>query len=100
MRKVCVVVASRANYGRVKPVLRAVQEHPDLELLIVVGASMRLDRYGKAVDVLRKDGFTPLKEVYYMLEGENLATQAKSKGMRIKDIYYTHLRANDTPEHR
>lgn len=86
MRKICVVVASRANYGRVKPVLKAVQEHPDLELQIVVGASMLLDRYGKAVDVLRKDGFTPLKEVYYMLEGENLATQAKSTGMGIIEL--------------
>ncbi|MDE5907435.1 MAG: UDP-N-acetylglucosamine 2-epimerase (hydrolyzing) [Lachnospiraceae bacterium] len=86
MRKICVVVASRANYGRVKPVLTAIQKHPDLELQIVVGASMLLDRYGKAVDVLRKDGFTPLKEVYYMLEGENLATQAKSTGMGIIEL--------------
>lgn len=86
MRKICVVVASRANYGRVKPVLRAIQSHPALELQIVVGASMLLDRYGKAVDVLKKDGFVPLKEVYYMLEGENLATQAKSTGMGIIEL--------------
>lgn len=86
MRKICVVIASRANYGRVKPVLSAIQDHPDLELQIVVGASMLLDRYGKAVDVLKKDGFVPHKEVYYMLEGENLATQAKSTGMGIIEL--------------
>jgi len=86
MRKICVVVASRANYGRVKPVLRAIEDHPDLELQLVVSASMLLDRYGKAVDVVRKDGFTPVEEVYYMLEGESLTTQAKSTGLGIVEL--------------
>lgn len=43
-RKICVVVASRANYGRVKYVLKAIGKHPDLELQLVVGASVLLDR--------------------------------------------------------
>lgn len=86
MRKICVVVASRANYGRVKPVLKAIEKHKDLELQLVVGASMLLDRYGKAVDVVKKDGFIPLKQVYYILEGESLATQAKSTGMGIIEL--------------
>ena len=48
-RKVCVVVASRANYGRVKYVLKAVKAHPDLELIVIVGASTLLYRFGKVV---------------------------------------------------
>ena len=30
MRKVCVVVGSRANYSSIKSALRAIQDHPDL----------------------------------------------------------------------
>lgn len=86
MRKVCVVVASRANYGRVKPVLIAIREHKDLELQLVVSASMLLDRYGMAVNVVEKDGFIPDKKIYYMLEGESLSTQAKSTGMGIIEL--------------
>lgn len=86
MRKICVVVASRANYGRVKPVLKAIKEHPDLELQLIVGASMLLDRYGKAVEVVEKDGFVPNKQIYYMLEGESLSTQAKSTGIGIIEL--------------
>lgn len=86
MRKVCVVVASRANYGRVKSVLAAIAKHPDLELQLIVSASMLLDRYGRAVDVVEKDGFIPIKKIYYMLEGESLATQAKSTGLGIIEL--------------
>lgn len=86
MRKICVVVASRANYGRVKSVLTAIKDHPDLELQLIVGASMLLDRYGNAVEVVEKDGFHPDKKIYYMLEGENLLTQAKSTGLGIIEL--------------
>lgn len=86
MRKVCVVVANRANYGRVKPVLTAIRDHKDLKLQLIVGASMLLDRYGKAVDVVEQDGFVPDKKIYYMLEGENLSTQAKSTAIGIIEL--------------
>lgn len=86
MRKVCVVVASRANYGRVKPVLRAIKQHDQLQLQLIVGASMLLDRYGKAVEVVEADGFKPDKKIYYMLEGESLATQAKSTALGIIEL--------------
>lgn len=86
MRKICVVVASRANYGRVKPVLKAIKQHDKLQLQLIVGASMLLDRYGKAVEVVEADGFKPDKKIYYMLEGESLATQAKSTALGIIEL--------------
>ena len=85
-RKVCVVVASRANYGRVKYVLKAIQAHPNLELQLVVGASVLLDRFGNALRVIEKDGFTPTRKIYYVIEGENLETQAKSTGLGIIEL--------------
>ena len=71
-RKVCVVVASRANYGRVKYVLKAIQAHPDLELQLVVGASVLLDRFGNALRVIEKDGFTPTRKIYYVIEEDTI----------------------------
>lgn len=85
-RKVCVVVASRANYGRVKYVMKAIKEHPDLELQLVVGASALLDRFGNAIRVIENDGFVPIRKIYYAIEGENLETQAKSTGLGIIEL--------------
>jgi UDP-hydrolysing UDP-N-acetyl-D-glucosamine 2-epimerase len=85
-RKICVVVASRANYGRVKYVMKAIQEHPDLELQLIVGASTLLERFGPAIDVIRADGFTPVRSIFYVVEGETLSTQSKSTGMGIIEL--------------
>jgi UDP-hydrolysing UDP-N-acetyl-D-glucosamine 2-epimerase len=86
MRKICVVVASRANYARVKSVLKAVQAHPQLELQLVVGASALLDKYGSAIDIIRKDGFEPAATCYILVEGENPTTMAKSTGLAIIEL--------------
>lgn len=85
-RKICVVVNSRANYGRIKSLLRAVVEHPRLELQLIVGASAVLHRFGSVVDVIRQDGFTPNAVVYSIVEGENLTTMAKSTGLAIQEL--------------
>ena len=85
-RKICVVVASRANYGRIKYLMKAVKEHPDLELQLIVGASTLLYRFGKTVDIIREDGFDPNRKLFYIVEGETLTTQAKSTGLGIIEL--------------
>lgn len=85
-RKVCVVVASRANYARIKTVLEAVKEHPDLELQVVAGASLVLERFGNAVDVMSLDGFAPDATIRFIIEGETPATMAKSTGLGLLEL--------------
>ncbi len=86
MRKVCVVVASRANYGRVKYLMKAIQDHKNLEIQLIIGASTLLYRFGKAADIIKKDGFEALRKIYYIVEGETLSTQAKSVGLGIVEL--------------
>lgn len=85
-RKICVVVASRANYGRIKSAMTAIKEHPGLELQLIVGASALLYRFGKAVDIIRQDGFEPNATVYMVIEGETPTTMAKSTGLAIVEL--------------
>lgn len=86
MRKICVVVGSRANYGSIKSVMRAIQAHAGLELQVVVGASAVLDRYGAVVDQLEKEGFTPAARVYMLIEGETPTTMARSTGLGLLEL--------------
>ena len=85
-RKICVVVNSRANYGRIKSVLSAIKATPGLELQLIVGASALLHRFGAVVDIIRRDGFTPTATVYSIVEGETPTTMAKSTGMGIIEL--------------
>jgi UDP-hydrolysing UDP-N-acetyl-D-glucosamine 2-epimerase len=85
-RKVCIVVTARPSYARIKSVLEAVRDHPELELQLVVAASALLDRYGNALDVMVRDGFQPSAHVYMVLEGENVTTMAKSTGLGLVEL--------------
>ncbi len=86
MKRVCIVVASRANYSSIKSVMRAVKAHPDLELQLVVGASALLDRYGAVVRLIEKDGFAPAAKINMLIEGETPVTMAKSTGLGLLEL--------------
>ena len=86
MKKICVVVGSRANYSSIKSAMRAIAEHPDLQLQLVVGASALLDRYGTVLDVIERDGFEPDERVFMLIEGETPATMAKSTGLGLLEL--------------
>src|ERR687897_2268753 len=85
-RKICVVVTARPSYSRIRSALRAIQDHPDLELQLVVAASALLERYGSAIQAIEHDGFIPAARVYMVLEGENLVTSAKSTGLGLVEL--------------
>ena len=86
MRKVCVVVGSRANYSSIKSAMHAIQEHPDLRLQLVVGASALLDRYGSVGNLIEQDGFEPDERVFMLIEGETPSTMAKSTGLGLLEL--------------
>jgi len=86
VRKICIVIGSRANYSSIKSAMRAIVDHPALELQLVVGASAILDRYGSVVDLIEEDGFTPAAKVHMLIEGETPATMAKSTGLGLLEL--------------
>lgn len=89
VRKVCVVITARPSYSRVRSVLTAIKEHPDLELQLVVAASALLERYGNAHLVMENEGFHIDRRIYMIVEGETLVTSAKSTGLGLAEIATT-----------
>ncbi|MCZ8091057.1 MAG: UDP-N-acetylglucosamine 2-epimerase [Flavobacterium sp.] len=85
-RKIAVVITARPSYSRVKTVLTAIQNHPELELQLIVAASALLDRYGSAVNYIVNDGFEIAAKVFNVLEGENLTAAAKTTGIGILEL--------------
>ena len=85
-RKICVVITARPSYSRIKTAVKAIDDHPDLELQLVIAASALLNRYGQAVNYIQKDGFQIAAKVFNVLEGENLTAQAKTTGIGILEL--------------
>jgi UDP-hydrolysing UDP-N-acetyl-D-glucosamine 2-epimerase len=86
VKKICVVIGSRANYSSIKSAMRAIDSHPDLQLQLVVGASALLDRYGTVLELIESDGFEPDERVFMLIEGETPATMAKSTGLGLLEL--------------
>jgi len=86
MKKICTVIGSRANYSSIKSAMRAIQQHPDLELQVIVAASALLDRYGQVVRLIEQDGFEINERLHILIEGETPATMAKSTGVGLIEL--------------
>ncbi|HMB91213.1 MAG TPA: UDP-N-acetylglucosamine 2-epimerase [Rhodothermales bacterium] len=85
-RTVCVVLVDRANYGRLKPVMRAIDDHAALRLQVLAAGTMVLERFHQPVEVVRGDGFEVSGEIYIELEGSKPVTMAKSVGFGVVEF--------------
>lgn len=81
--RIAVVLVDRANYGRMKPVMQAIKDHPDLDLQVVCSGTMVLDRFNMPLKNVENDGFTVDSQIYMELEGSTPTTMAKSLGFGI-----------------
>lgn len=86
LRKVCIIVNSRANYARIKSLLLEIKKSRKLKLQLVVGASALLYRFGKVIDIIRKDGFSPIATMQCLLEGETPEAMVKSTGLAMIEL--------------
>lgn len=87
-RRICLVIGSRANWGRLKAVAEAIRAHPQLELQLVVGASALLDRYG-CIDVIERDGWQIDERIYAVVEGDTPACMSRTMGLFATQISNT-----------
>ncbi|ARO28764.1 UDP-N-acetylglucosamine 2-epimerase protein [Rhizobium sp. NXC14] len=83
VRRICAVLVDRANYGRMHPVMRAINADADLELLTVCAGTMLLERFGQAEKIVGADGFKIDGRVFLEVEGSIPATMAKSIGLGV-----------------
>ncbi|MCS4198101.1 UDP-N-acetylglucosamine 2-epimerase [Salinibacter ruber] len=84
--KICVPVTTRGNYGKFKSVMQAIVEHPGLELQLLVGGGALLHKYGDFVEDGELGGFEVESSLYFLLEGENPITMAKSTGIALTEF--------------
>lgn len=91
-RKILYITGTRADYGLMKPVLRAIEKHSKLELKIVVTGMHLMDEFGMTINEIKKDEFK-IHEIDATYEKDNKESMANFIGKftqlltkKVKDI--------------
>ena len=86
MRKICVIIHNRANYGSIKSLLHNIKKSKKFKLQLIVGGSANLERFGSVVEIIKKDKFFINKQINFVIEGNSPLEMAKSTGLAIIEI--------------
>ena len=78
-RRICFPITSRAYYGRSQLLIRKLHSHPDLELELMLGGSILLDKYSRHIaEDIEAGGFTISASLFNVIEGGNHVAMAKT----------------------
>ena len=59
MRKICVITATRAEYGLLRPLIFELKQHKNLELQLIITGTHLDKKYGYTLDEILNDGLKP-----------------------------------------
>ncbi len=78
-RRICFPITSRAYYGRSQPLIHKLHAHPNIDLRLMLGGSILLDKYSRHIaDDIEKGGFTISTSYFNVIEGGNHVAMAKT----------------------
>ena len=80
-RRVAVVTTARSDYGIYRPLLRAIDEDPRLDLQLIVAASHLDSRFGYTISEIEADGFRPVARIHAPLDGDGAAAVGQVMGL-------------------
>ncbi len=78
--KIAIVLFNRANYARSKTLMIELANVKSVELQVICGASMLLEKYGKSYKQVEKDGFSIARKILSTFDGDSLASQTLTTG--------------------
>ena len=81
MRRICVITGSRAEYGLLSGLMRAIQEDADLQLQIIATNMHLSPEFGLTYKEIEQDGFRIDKKVQMLLSSDTSNATTKSVGL-------------------
>jgi UDP-hydrolysing UDP-N-acetyl-D-glucosamine 2-epimerase len=82
-RKIAVVTGSRAEYGLLYWILRDLQDHPMVELQLIVTGMHLSPEFGLTVLEIERDGFAIAARIEMLLSGDTPGSTAKSMALGL-----------------
>jgi len=83
MLKVCVYTTNRAEYSKLRPILKLLQEDSNIELQLLVTGSHLLKQYGESKNQIIKDGINITEEIYTHIAGDDISKTVETIGVGL-----------------
>ncbi len=94
-RKILFPITNKIHYARQKLLLDLLKKHPRLELQLVLGGSVLVEKYAdQFVPAIARDGFEVRDFLYNVIDGGNHVGMAKSAGLTALEFANTIQRLN------
>jgi UDP-hydrolysing UDP-N-acetyl-D-glucosamine 2-epimerase len=86
-RKISFPITSRAYYGRSQLLIRKLHQHPSIDLELMLGGSILLDKYSRHIaDDIKAGGFTISASLFNVIEGGNHVAMAKTACLTALEV--------------
>lgn len=86
MKKICVVTATRAEYGLLKPLMELIQQSSELALQIIVTGAHLSPEFGLTFQQIESDGFAIDEKVEILLSSDTASSVVKTMGLAMNGM--------------
>ena len=88
-RKILGVTGIRSEYDILSSVFKAIQNHEQLQLEIVVTGAHLSAAFGYTIEEIKKDGFHITDEIESLINGDSLSSRVKGLGVQLQGLVQT-----------
>ncbi|MEW7400473.1 UDP-N-acetylglucosamine 2-epimerase [Elizabethkingia anophelis] len=86
MKKVCIVTATRAEYGLLKPLMELIHQSNELELQIIVTGAHLSPEFGLTYKQIEADGFLINEKIEMLLSSDTSTGIVKTMGLTMMGL--------------
>lgn len=86
MRHIAIVTEARSSFSYFRPIVRLVDEDPELRYSLLVVSQHLLPTFGYSVEEIEREGIEISDRLYSILDGYTPATMAKSTGVLMLSL--------------
>ena len=86
IKKILLVVFSRANYSTIKGILSEIKKEKKIKYVLIVGSSAVIDKYGSLLKIIKDDGYRVDYILQNQIEGTTTKSMVKTTGLALYEL--------------
>ena len=83
-KKILFCITARASYSRIKNAILELKKKKGIEVMVLTSGSALLDKYGRVVELIKKDGIKVVEELHTSFEGDTSIGMALTTASTIE----------------